>query len=305
MRLDRILSIKRPHGGKGESQLRSMLQKEFGGTVDKAGNLWIVKGQSTTLFVAHMDTVHRDDGKIALTSMLGIVTATDKAGKPCVLGADDGAGVWMLCELLTAGIPGIYLFTVGEERGGIGARHAAKDERLIGLNRAIAFDRRGKTDIIVDQAHGKCASTEFAKALGAALGMGHTPESGIYTDTAEFTSVIPECTNISVGYAHEHTYQESLDTEYLCNLRDAALKVEWEELPVVRDVLDDGWGKVARFDSIWPSDEPNNVDDLYAETFACISARLSRADQDILYDALERAFIMGQDSAWNAAISYR
>jgi len=33
----------------------------------------------------------------------------------------------------------------------------------------------------------------------------------VYTDTAEFTDIIPECTNRSVGYAREHTQEESLD----------------------------------------------------------------------------------------------
>ena len=39
-------------------------------------------------------------------------------------------------------------------------------------------------------------------------------EGGVYTDSAEFTDIIPECTNISVGYYKEHTVNETQDIQY-------------------------------------------------------------------------------------------
>jgi hypothetical protein len=42
------------------------------------------------------------------------------------LGADDAAGVWLLCEMIRAGIPGLYVFHRNEERGGRGAEFFAK-----------------------------------------------------------------------------------------------------------------------------------------------------------------------------------
>jgi hypothetical protein len=60
-------------------------------------------------------------------------------------------------------------------------------------------------------------------------------DTGVYTDTAEFTDIIPECTNISVGYAREHTQEESLDLVYYQNLAVSILSVDWDALPVERD----------------------------------------------------------------------
>jgi hypothetical protein len=60
-------------------------------------------------------------------------------------------------------------------------------------------------------------------------------DTGVYTDTAEFTDYIPECTNISVGYDHEHSQQESLNMVYFQQLANAVLLVDWEALPTERD----------------------------------------------------------------------
>jgi putative aminopeptidase FrvX len=43
-----------------------------------------------------------------------------------MLGADDGAGCAMLMHLIHSGVPAYYIFTVGEEKGGIGATWLAK-----------------------------------------------------------------------------------------------------------------------------------------------------------------------------------
>jgi hypothetical protein len=57
--------------------------------------------------------------------------------------------------------------------------------------------------------------------------------TGIYTDSAQFTSKIPECTNISVGYYNEHTNFERQDIVHLERLCVAVCKVDWETLPIV------------------------------------------------------------------------
>jgi hypothetical protein len=59
--------------------------------------------------------------------------------------------------------------------------------------------------------------------------------TGVYTDSAEFTHVIPECTNISVGYYKEHTHLEHQDIDHLIKLCLASVKIDWESLPVKRD----------------------------------------------------------------------
>jgi hypothetical protein len=60
-------------------------------------------------------------------------------------------------------------------------------------------------------------------------------DTGVYTDTAEFVDYIPECTNISVGYDHEHSQQESLNIVYFQQLANAVVLVDWEALPTERD----------------------------------------------------------------------
>jgi hypothetical protein len=65
-----------------------------------------------------------------------------------------------------------------------------------------------------------------------------TDDAGVYTDTAEFMEIIPECTNISAGYNREHSTFETLDVEYLQLLLDAMITVEWDTLPVERDPCD-------------------------------------------------------------------
>ena len=109
------------------------------------------------------------------------------------------------------------------------------------FDRAIAFDRRGIDSVITHQGWGRCCSDAFGSALAEELMKNNdalmmlNDDTGVYTDTAEFTDIIPECTNISVGYAREHTQEESLDLIYYQNLAAAVLTVDWDGLPVERD----------------------------------------------------------------------
>ena len=195
--------------------------------------------ENRTLFTAHTDTVVRDNpdaDNIVKRGKKGMLYATGGA----TLGADDGAGIAILGELMRAKVPAYYIFTRGEECGGHGAKHLAKAHAaLLGeFDRAIAFDRRGYSDVITHQRWGRCASDAFAEALSDALndqGLLYMPcDGGVYTDTAEFVDIIPECTNISTGYDHEHTEKESLDLPYLKELCAAALAINWDALPVAR-----------------------------------------------------------------------
>jgi hypothetical protein len=245
--LDRALSVKRPHESAATIKFSRWLADnapdhalvEF----DTCGNLHIDTRTSTanrTLFIAHVDTVHRKSGKNRIKK-----TRTHWHADGDVLGADDGAGCAMLMHLLHAGIAGYYVFSVGEEKGGIGATWLAKNnpDLLREFDRAIAFDRRGIDSVITHQGYGRCCSDEFGKALCDSLGsydenlMHLNDDTGIYTDTAEFVNLIPECTNISIGYSNEHTVNESLNMLYFTMLAAAAARVDWDSLPVARDPL--------------------------------------------------------------------
>ena len=264
--LTRALSITRPHDTPATMYFTNWLSERVPTKfkdkmwVDVAGNLHVdarLDGTHKTLFVAHVDTVHKSVAANKFTKTKHMWFAD---GAP--LGADDGAGCAMLMHMLTHKVAGYYVFTQGEECGGIGATHLAKHyPQLLGeFDRAIAFDRRGVDSIITDQAYGMCCSDAFAQHLSDQLNAAddtfmYSPDpSGVYTDTAEFVDVIPECTNISVGYMFEHSDREQLDIAHFQALAKAVLKVKWDMLPTEREpgvyalpmstgMYDTGWYK--------------------------------------------------------------
>ena len=241
--LDKMLSMKRPHEGFNERNALGYILLNIpegaSWSFDEVGNLHVdyrAHATNRTLFTAHVDTVHRDDGinRIRKTDSVWFADGSQ-------LGADDGSGIAMLMHLMTNEVRAYYLFTVGEECGGIGATHVGKKntELLSQFDRAIAFDRRGSSDIITHQSGGRCSSDAFAQALSDKLndaGMLYMPcDGGVYTDTAEFIRVVPECTNISIGYLCEHSSDEAQDILHLRALADAVLSFDWDELPTERD----------------------------------------------------------------------
>lgn len=244
--LARALSVKRPHNTPAVSDFTEWLfdalpaeLKSFT-SVDGAGNLHIdnrIQG-SRTLFIAHVDTVHREVGANKIRKTKSMWYAEDAP-----LGADDGAGVALLMHMMHADIKGYYIFSQGEECGGIGAKFLEKNhaDLLAQFDRAIAFDRRGMDNIISHQGWSRCASDTFCQSLADELNlfsenlMYAPDDTGVYTDTAEFTDIIPECTNISVGYDHEHSQQECLNINHYELLSEAVLQVQWDKLPVDRD----------------------------------------------------------------------
>lgn len=244
--LARALSMKRPHGTLSvdvfTDWLADRVPKKYAlhRHYDHCGNLHIdarEDASNRTLFVAHVDTVHREEGSNKIRKTQG----TWYADGAC-LGADDGAGCAMLMHLMDAHVPGYYVFTQGEEKGGIGAKFLADEnpELLEQFDRAIAFDRRGIDSVITHQGWGRCCSDDFAAALSDALCADDVlmylgDDTGVYTDTAEFTSIIPECTNISVGYNNEHSDRETLDIIHFTALAAAVVRIKWDALPTVRD----------------------------------------------------------------------
>lgn len=198
---------------------------------DKPGNLWIDTRtpDSHTMFMAHLDTVERKPGLKKIYLDKGIVHTDGKA----VLGADDGAGIAILAALLEAKVPALYLFSQNEEAGGTGGAYAALNGDVTGIERCIAYDRKGTKEICGEQCVGVLASREFVDALSAGLGLGHVWGQGTYTDNSEFQGQIPEIVNISVGYENNHGPRETLDWVYWQRLRDAVIAMDWESLPTI------------------------------------------------------------------------
>ena len=240
-----FFSYMRPEGGAGQQWFEDRYINTIPNTwKDAAGNTHLdlrVDKTNRTLFVAHTDTVHKNDGRQQPVVNAHMMTCNLTDTQATCLGADDGAGVMVLLHLIKNNVPAYYIFTRGEERGGIGAAFLVKTypHLLAQFGRAIAFDRRGTSSVISHQGWGRCCSDAFAETLSDKLStdtLMYAPDSGgVYTDTAEFVDIIPECTNVSVGYLHEHTTKESLDLQHLFDLMEQAVRIDWDALPCERD----------------------------------------------------------------------
>jgi hypothetical protein len=212
---------------------------------------------SAVLFTCHIDTVDLDkDSVIGSTKKLNydpnfgqIFLDTSKdAPNFCCLGADDGAGIWIMLTMMAAKKPGTYLFHRGEECGGVSAKAIAKQDAawLKTFDYAVAFDRPRDNEVITHQGGTRCASDKAALALCKALnecGMYYEPSNrGVYTDTKEYRGLIPECFNLGVGYQQQHSSMEVLDYAFCTALAGAAMVVDWDTLPVDRTPVIETYG---------------------------------------------------------------
>lgn len=241
-RLLSILTMRRGHHSLGEAQfvdkyIRPMDPTVYYASIDDAtGELEdmayrVDVGDGKILFSCHVDTVHRKDPERVKQEVLfdpGMLVAY-KQDDEC-LGADDGVGVWIMLNMIEAGVPGVYMFHRGEECGGIGSKFVTDNfpDDFKGLTAAIAFDRKSDCSVITHQSLGRCCSDEFATALAKLLndngcGKLEPDDGGVYTDTAEYTDLIGECTNVSCGYMNEHRGAEDLDVEYAIRLKNACV----------------------------------------------------------------------------------
>jgi len=185
---------------------------------------------SRLAFCAHTDSVHNRQNPatrqpVAFDGIRGEYIVGDKNQRDC-LGADNAAGCYVLLKMIAARVPGLYVFFRGEERGGIGSRWIAENRAgmFARIDAAIQFDRRDTKSIITHMAVGRTCSDEFARSLADTLAMGHElDDTGSFTDTANLAGIIPECTNVSVGYDFEHSAQETLRAEYLERLARACV----------------------------------------------------------------------------------
>jgi hypothetical protein len=266
-----LLHLATPHGT--EQHIIDLLPFRDRGVTDKEKNFILKIGENPeTMFSCHMDTVHtlpkelkdtgnpgyirlltmNDDSEEKLRGYLwaGVKNRNDEKFTPCVLGADDKIGVFIMCELIERKIPGLYIFHAGEECGAPGSRFAAaeyKNTYLKGIKRCIAFDRRGYNDVISFQRGQRRCSKVFAAALADAINKNimipndefkfKGEAEGTFTDSCNYSDIIPECTNISIGYFDQHTSSEKFDyLWFFTNFMPALMQVKWDELPTERDV---------------------------------------------------------------------
>lgn len=266
-----ILSWPRPHLSFAELRFRAWLSAQINARLEGFTVQYLAEGvmyctvadnagkPSTTLFSCHIDTVdaalegeavevegtQRHKAKsLTYDPNFGIIALDSKSTVGTCLGADDGAGVWLMLKMLDAKVPGGYMFHTGEERGGIGSRavlvkHA---DILKKYEVAVAFDRPRNNEVITHQGGDKCASQKFAESMCTklnAFGFDYKPSNGgTFTDTKIYRGVIAECANLGVGYVSQHGRSETQDYAHLNALCEALIKLDWLSLPVDRDPLE-------------------------------------------------------------------
>jgi len=212
---------------------------------DSIGNYFTKIGDSKTLFTSHLDTFSKTRKKVNHIIDDGNMIKTDGTS---VLGGDNKNGVLILFYLIKQGVPGTYYFFIGEESivngvGCYGSTNALKNNKdyFKQFNKAIAFDRRGKGSFVIRQAGRYCASNEFADAVineYEKQGLEFGKDNAYRTDSAIFMDIIPEITNISSGGLYEHTYMEATNIEYVEKIAIASSKIDWDNLPIVREIKD-------------------------------------------------------------------
>jgi len=285
--LSRMLTYPRPAGSKMEEKyIHKFIDTVPGMKKDKFGNRFLTIGKKpTTVFASHTDTVHRDpkyltknDYEWVLDKKTGIFklekTKRNKEKKEHrkvimqgkwvkstgkdILGADDTTGNWLMLNLIEEKKPGRYIFHREEEIGRKGSEWIAenKPEMLKGIKRVISFDRKGYKDIITHQMGDRTASDEFAKELARKIGGGYRPDpSGSFTDSASYSHLVPECTNVSIGYRGAHSRAEKQNLRFARHLYTKLREIDFEKLPAVRKPeakkVNTGWTSWYSYGNYW------------------------------------------------------
>lgn len=210
---------------------------------DSIGNYYYNIGDSETLFTSHLDVA--TDKKEKINHVIeGDIIKTDGT---TILGGDNKAGCLVLFYLIENKVPGTYYFFLGEESAvhknyphGSLLAIEKNPEIFKKYKRVIAFDRKQTGELITRQLGYDCCSNEFADALISEFsknGIEYKKDrTGYYTDSAFFGGLISEITNLSVGVWNEHTKNEYVDIAYIESVAKAAVNVNWESLPVVREI---------------------------------------------------------------------
>lgn len=174
------------------------------------------RGTIPIMLVAHLDTVLTEPPK-KLFKIQGKNVICGSNG----LGADDRVGVFMILEILKAGLRPSVLFTTDEECGGLGAdafiayfKRPTDDYKYI-----IQLDRRGENDCVFYD----CQNKKFVNYIKK---FGWEPAKGIFSDISIICPVWGVAgVNLSVGYINEHTPYEMLDLDIMMRNLDRVIEM--------------------------------------------------------------------------------
>lgn len=256
----KILSTRRRHTSDGDVKFRLWLFayiKALGldPKIVVEGNILVeVDPKSTVLFSCHMDTVHsmnesndRKPQELMYDPVFGHLFLADQKDSSC-LGGDDGVGVYIMLRMLEAKVKGKYIFHTGEEVGGVGSSSFVKNSAayLEDIEQVVAFDRAvyddANPEVILSQRGGRCASDEYGNELAKRLNLTKFDKpyvishKGVFTDSANYSRVVPECVNLGCFYVNQHTPREVVDVFGVERLAEAACAIDWSTLPIKRQL---------------------------------------------------------------------
>jgi len=246
-KLIEMLRYMRPEGSEAQQVFCDEFLKPVFGHPDAYGNYTMQVGVNPKLcFTAHHDTVHKIDGIQNLVVSNGVVCVADPITSNC-LGADCTTGIWLMLNMIEAGVEGTYVVHAAEENGCKGSSGLVHDNPywLDYTDAVISFDRKGNDSVITHQMGMRTASDEFAKSFASALNLPQLKKDngGSYTDSNEYAKIVSECTNISVGYYNQHTSRETQDLDYAELLLKHLIEADWSKIVISRDpdVYEDCW----------------------------------------------------------------
>lgn len=133
------------------------------------------------------------------------------------IGGDDKCGIAMALQIAmdNPDMPLKLFFSVGEEIGCVGVRHAVKHHRSFfeDVLYSVTIDRRGSRDLCISSSSGRNGRNSFMRQLSDAYwAVNIIPNyvDGSSADVVCIREVVYDCVNISCGYEDPHTCNETV-----------------------------------------------------------------------------------------------
>ena len=214
----------------------SFLKKHYNKVVNDKSFVYAV-GDIPIALVAHMDTVFEDSKE---QKELFYDQKKQVLWCPQGAGFDDKAGLAAIIEIVNSGLKPHIILTTDEEIGGVGASVlASRKNPFKDLRYFIQLDRRGKDDCVFYD----CANDEFTE---------YVEKFGFSTAWGSFSDISTLCpaweiagVNLSIGYEHEHTQQETLKVNWMYDTIEKVKTMLTSEMPNVFKYIEDefSWKK--------------------------------------------------------------
>lgn len=202
-----------------KESLKAVLCKYYDNVISKDGFLY-AKG-SDIMVTAHMDTVHKE-------MVRKIKIKKDKKGNhilwsPQGIGGDDRCGIWIILNILRkTSLRPTILFCEDEEIGRVGSKKFTKayPDFAKELRYIIELDRAGNNEAV----YYECGNEDFYEYIEGTTGFVH--DYGSYSDITELCEKGDIAgVNLSVGYYHQHTLEETVNFEEMENSYHITLKL--------------------------------------------------------------------------------